>query len=318
MAVQSKNGKAYEYACLIAFKGFLENSDNAVEILSADAVKVAERDYALLSTDLRNKMAAAAMAAVRVIARLEPMLTNSYNERLFLTLQPDKAGKEGDVRDILALRKDSDWEIGISCKHNHAAVKHSRLSKSIDFGDKWLQIPCSEEYFNDILPVFNKLEELKAGGIEWKAVKNKENEVYVPILNSFVKELRRLEAEHPAIVPQRFLSYLLGRNDFYKVISRDSKKVTQISAFNIYGTLNKSFEKIKPQTIVPKLIMPTEFYDIRFKSNSKNTIITTCDNGWAISMRIHSASTMVESSLKFDVNLVGIPQSLYTQYEPWQ
>ncbi len=317
MAIQSKNGKAYEYACLIAFKNYLENVNNIVQIIYVDAVCIAQKDYESLNVDLRSIMDKAAMAAVKVIARLEPMLQNSSKQGLFLTLQPDKAGKDGDVRDIIAIRKDFDWEIGISCKHNHAAVKHSRLSKSIDFGEKWLQIPCSKEYFNDIAPIFDKLTELKDKKTEWKELKNKDEEVYVPILNSFIKELRRLEVENPTIVPQRFLSYLLGRNDFYKVISKDSKKVTQISAFNIYGTLNRSFEKIKPQTVVPRLIMPTRFYDISYKPNSKNTIITTCDNGWTISMRIHSASTMVESSLKFDVNLVGIPQTLYTQYEPW-
>ncbi len=267
--------------------------------------------------DLRDRMDNAAMAAVRIIARLEPLLQNSIGQNLFLTLQPDKAGSEGDVRDILAIRKDFEWEIGISCKHNHNAVKHSRLSRLIDFGDKWLQIPCSEEYFKDIAPIFDKLTALRNEKIEWKEIKNKNEEIYIPLLDSFVKELKRLEFENPVIVPQRFLSYLLGKNDFYKVISMGSKKVTQISAFNIYGTLNKSFGKIKPQTIVPRLTMPTKFYDIRYKPKSKNTIIATCDNGWTISMRIHSASTLVESSLKFDVNLIGIPQTLYTQYEPW-
>ncbi len=316
MAVQSKNGKAFEYACLNGFKEFL-NHDNNVEVLYVDAVSIAQNDYESLNVELRNKMDKAAMAAVRVIVRLEPLLQNSSGQNLHLTLQPDKAGREGDVRDILAIRKDLDWEIGISCKHNHNAVKHSRLSKGIDFGDKWLQIPCSNEYFKDITPIFDRLTALRNEKVQWKEIKNKDEEVYIPLLDSFVKELRRLEAENPVVVPQRFLNYLLGKNDFYKVISKNNKKVTQISAFNIYGTLNKSFKKIKPQTIVPKLIMPTKFYDISYKPKSKNTIIATCDNGWTISMRIHSASTLVESSLKFDVNLIGIPQTLYTQYEPW-
>jgi len=35
------------------------------------------------------------------------------------------------------------------------------------------------------------------------------------------------------------------------------------------------------------------------------------DNGWAISFRIHSASTIVEPSLKFDIQLVGQPANLF-------
>ena len=152
---------------------------------------------------------------------------------------------------------------------------------------------------------------------KWSEVKDKEEKVYMPILNAYVKELKKLEDSHPIIVPQNFLGYLLGNNDYYKVISKDSKKITQISVFNLHGTLNKSSGKIKPQTVVPKLILPTKFYDISYKKNSKNTVIATCDNGWTISMRIHNASTLVEPILKFDVNLTGIPHSLYTQYEPW-
>lgn len=318
MAIQSKNGKAFEYACLIAIKEFLNDADSNVEILFVDAVYIAQNDYESLKIELKDKMDKAAMAAVRVIVRLEPLLQNSFGQNLHLTLQPDNVGKDGDVRDILAIRKDLDWEIGISCKHNHNAVKHSRLSQTIDFGDKWLQIPCSEQYFKDIAPIFDKLTSLRNENVEWKAIKNKNEEVYVPLLDSFVKELKRLEENNPVIVPQRFLSYLLGKNDFYKVISKDNKKVTQISAFNIYGTLNKSFGKVKSQTTVKKLVMPTKFYDLSYKHKSKNTIIATCDNGWTISMRIHSASTLVEPSLKFDVNLIGIPQTLYTQYEPWE
>jgi hypothetical protein len=34
-------------------------------------------------------------------------------------------------------------------------------------------------------------------------------------------------------------------------------------------------------------------------------------------MRIHSARSLVEPSLKFDIGLIGVPPTLYTQFEPW-
>ena len=188
----------------------------------------------------------------------------------------------------------------------------------MDFGSKWLGIPCSSKYFNEILPIFDRLNELKRQGKEWKEILNKDVGIYMPVLNAFMKELKRLEQENPNIVPQKFLSYLLGNRDFYKVISKDDKKLTQIVVFSMYGTLNKSSGEIKPQVKIPQLILPAKFYDISYKNNSKNTIIATCDNGWSVSMRIHNAKSLVEPSLKFDVNLVGIPQTLYTQSEPWQ
>ncbi|WP_240482214.1 HaeIII family restriction endonuclease [Fictibacillus enclensis] len=43
-----------------------------------------------------------------------------------------------------------------------------------------------------------------------------------------------------------------------------------------------------------------------------------CDEGWTISVRIHSVSTRVESSLKLDITLVGLPPSLYRHIESWE
>ncbi len=41
-------------------------------------------------------------------------MTESDSDMLLLKLQPDSAGVTGDVRDILAIRGDIDWEIGFS------------------------------------------------------------------------------------------------------------------------------------------------------------------------------------------------------------
>lgn len=35
-------------------------------------------------------------------------------------------------------------------------------------------------------------------------------------------------------------------------------------------------------------------------------------------MRIHNASSKVEPSLKFDVQLISFPSSVYAQVEPWE
>ena len=86
-------------------------------------------------------------------SELEPNLINAKNDEvLILSIQSDTEGIIGDVRDIVLSRAESNWEIGISLKHNHFAVKHSRLSKNIDFCEKWFDGKCSEEYFNKISP----------------------------------------------------------------------------------------------------------------------------------------------------------------------
>ncbi len=76
----------------------------------------------------------------------------------------DHKGKDGDIRDILVIIKGIEWEIGLSVKHNHFAVKHSRLSKGLDFGEKWYGIKFSDKYWEDITPIFDYLEDEKAKG----------------------------------------------------------------------------------------------------------------------------------------------------------
>lgn len=315
---QVKQGKAFEYACLLSFYKYLKK-DQDIVINDNITYQLAKDFYDSLSYVEKEKLNLGARAAIKGIIRLEPQLDNPMtNSPLILSLQEDAKGIHGDVRDVLCIRQQNKWEIGISCKHNHSAVKHSRLSQSIDFGKMWFGIPCSISYFSDINQMFNELREMKERKILWRNIEDKEEKYYVPLLKAFLKELKYIDKENPGVIPKRLLSYLLGKNDFYKVISVNNKKLTKIQAFSLYGTLNRGAGKVNPQVKLPRLNLPTKFYDISFKPNSKSTIIVVADGGWTISMRIHNAKKEVEPSLKFDVQLIGIPPSLYTHFEPWE
>ena len=56
-----------------------------------------------------------------------------FKKAVSITLQDDKEGMAGDVRDVVVNLLDG-GHIGISAKNRHEAVKHSRLSDRIDFG----------------------------------------------------------------------------------------------------------------------------------------------------------------------------------------
>ena len=81
--------------------------------------------------------------------------------------------------------------MGLSVKYNHFAVKHSRLSKNLDFEKKQYGIDCSEQYWKDIKPIFEYLDFEKQKGSKWSELPNKENDVYVPLLNALKGELER-------------------------------------------------------------------------------------------------------------------------------
>lgn len=320
MPSNTEMGKAFEYACANALQ---QNIDN-VEIEESEPLATARASFEGLDQQHQTNMQQAALSSVRAIKRLEPMLNSGVD--FIIKLQPDSAGMAGDVRDVVI--EHDDWNIGFSCKHNHHAVKHSRLSATINFGKEWMDLDCSQNYFDRVVPIFYELRDLRdnsrAEGSPalWSNIENKEETYYKPILNAFMDELKDLDAANQGIVPTRLLQYLIGRHDFYKVIAEDSGHFTRIEAVNIYGTLNTPQNGERPLTRIPQLVLPDRIYHMDYKRNARgtsgNTIEVICNNGWEISMRIHNASSRIEPSLKFDVNLISLPGTIYSQTEPWE
>ena len=250
------------------------------------------------------------MAGVNTIFDLEPLILDDGDDELELKIQSDDKGKEGDVRDVLIIRRRIEWEIGLSVKHNHFAVKHSRLSKNLDFGRKWYGIDCSEQYWEDIKPIFEYLDVEKQKESKWSDLPNKEDDVYIPLLNAFKGELERQNHLFGKDIPKLTVEYLLGEFDFYKVIGIDNKRTTQIQSYNLRGTLNKQGNKKKRSIELPISTLPTRIVSLEYKPGSKNTLELYLDGGWQFSFRIHNASTKVESSLKFDIQIIGMPTTI--------
>lgn len=258
----------------------------------------------------------AAISAVDTIFDLEPLIIEVNDDILELMIQKDKKGEGGDVRDILIIRRDIQWEIGLSIKHNHFAVKHSRLAKNLDFGAKWFGNPCSHIYWDEIRPIFDYLDEKKSDGMTWKELPDKERDVYIPLLKAFMNEVIRSNQRNQDML-RKMVEYLLGKFDFYKVIGIDSKKMSQIVTFNLRGTLNKSSRKSNPRIKVPVAYLPSRIVSMNFKPNSNNTVELYMDGGWQFSFRIHNAATKVETSLKFDIQIIGMPTTIISINCSW-
>ena len=301
-------GRAYEYICLLTLLDEIKKFRNA-QIIENSSLDAAERAWNSIDDETRETLTISAKAAVSTLFDMEPLIIEEDNDCVDLYIQPDSRGEVGDVRDIIILRSDIMWEIGLSIKHNHFAVKHSRLGKHLDFGKRWFDVPCSEEYWNEIKPIFEYLADEIAKGKRWSDLPDKENDVYIPILKAFTAEIKKSNNEYDDI-PSKMVEYLLGQFDFYKVISRDNKLVTQIQTYNLRGTLNKSSKRNKPKILVPISSLPTRIISMEFKPGSSNTVELYMDGGWQFSFRIHNASTYVEPSLKFDIQIVGMPTSI--------
>lgn len=316
MPTQTEAGKAFEYALITTAENELSAYGN-VSTVKDSSFAVAAKCFQLFSAAEQLKYSKASTAAIKHLLDLEPRLIHPFNanDDLNLRLAQDVEGGKGDVRDLLISRTAQDWVIGLSAKNNHKAVKHSRLSNTIDFGKEWLGLQCSYEYFATINPIFSELRTLKTEGALWRSLPSKHQRFYMPVLEAFLKELIELDQQHPGSVPAALLTYLIGNMDFYKVIKR--KGFTEIFGFDLRGTLNKAAGANKPVMKVSRLKLPTRIIDLSFKKNSTDTLFLTCDEGWQISFRIHNASSRVEPSLKFDINLIGQPQSLYAHHVQW-
>ena len=317
MSNKSNNqGRAYEFACMNVLANEIAQY-RKVEIIKTSSLIAAENAWNEIDDNLMGLLGLSAISMVDTLFALEPLILEDTGDVLTLELQTDDKGEEGDVRDILISRKDIQWVIGLSVKHNHFAVKHSRLAKTLDFAFKWFGNPCTSEYWDEIRDRFNWLEHLKQQRIKWSQLESKEEDVYVPLLNAFMNEIDR-QYKQNRLLPEKMVEYLLGKYDFYKVISIDKQRTTQIQSYNLRGTLNNSSRTKVAEIRVPRVLLPTRIVEMDFKLNSKNTVELYLDNGWQFSFRIHNASTLVETSLKFDIQIIGMPTTILTINCVWR
>lgn len=311
MSNKSNNqGRAYEFACISVLANEISKYRNVI-VLKNSSYIAAEHAWKSIDDHMIGILSLSAISMVDTLFALEPLILDDSGDALTLELQVDEKGEEGDVRDILISRNDIQWVIGLSVKHNHFAVKHSRLGKKLDFAAKWFGTPCTVDYWNDIRDIFKWLEDLKSRGLKWSDLESKESDVYIPLLDAFIKEVIR-QYEIDDKLPKKMVEYLLGKYDFYKVISIDDRRTTQIQSYNLRGTLNSSSRTKVAEIRVPRVYLPTRIIKMDYKYNSNNTVELYLDNGWQFSFRIHNASTLVETSLKFDIQIIGMPTTILT------
>ena len=156
----------------------------------------------------------------------------------------------------------------------------------------------------------------KNKGTRWSEINKKEESVYIPLLNAFMSEINTAYKKDNSM-PRKMIEYLIGVKDYYKIVSRDNKKLTLIHTFNMHDTLNKPSEHKISAITVPIVELPTRLIALDFKPDSSNTIEMFLDNGWQLSFRIHNASSKVEQSLKFDIQFIGMPTSVLNIESKW-
>jgi len=283
---QTRNGKAFEYILANSFRKITG------AVLVENNACLRARTCFESQTAKRQTLMERAGDEMSLFLQAHDLRISTSKR---ISLQEDAEGIAGDVRDIIIFSQND--EIGISAKVNHSAIKHSRLSTRLDFGKKWTNCPCSRQYFDSIKPAFSHLSKLKNEGKSFDQIERKDDTIYLPILTAFQDELDRLYKEHGYIFVGNFFKYLFGKFDFYKVELRMREKEVSVQCVNLYGTLGYG----------KKWKIPDKIENVSRASGSSNTLIVQFNDGWRISLGLHSAKRKIESSLKFDINLIANP-----------
>lgn len=311
---QNRNGNAFEYACVIAAEQVFQKYQRC-HIITDAHLNQTKNDYDALLPEQREILLRGAIHGMQTISLYEANLVSASDEPLIIRLNNSKSGQAGDVRDLLFQKPNQQWQVGISSKHNHDAIKHSRLSRTIDFGKKWMAISTPEEYFSNLATTWTSLDSMKRSGMLWSEVPGKE-EIYEKVLVEFCSALEKIAADRTRYdVAQNFLEYLIGRHDFYKLMVNVDESNTSVQVFNLHNTLHRHDLNGISAKRTSQFPVPREF--IRIRLASYNRVEVLLDKNWSVGMRIHSASSRVENSLKFDIRLDGIPASLHNILTPW-
>lgn len=291
---QVTNGKAFEYAVANELQKQL-----ATQVRSGPEVDICKNAFHSVGSEFQTSLSASAELAVKHVLELEhTKLAAATIEEIWIA--NDNRGQHGDVRDVVV--ETSAGPIGISCKNNHAAFKHSRLSGRLDFVKKWGldEAGCSDTYWSQVRPIFSELESIRKHSnatARWSDLPDVPSRFYWPVLDAFENELIRLSSPSSPIaatVSKNLVMYVVGQLDFYKVIRRP-RNVT-VQGFNFNGTLSTDRTR-----------GPSHVIGIDKLNGGQYSKTVRLNRGFTFNFRIHNASSRVEPSLKFDITAISLP-----------
>ena len=282
--VSNRNGRALEYKIV----DFLCSKESQFKVkLMPQAKSDLKRDkvnYGKLPKELKESY-------IKCAEVVHSWLTKEAQcKDLRLDKLTDSQAKEGDVTDIRITVNDR--IINLSVKHHHAALKHQRppttaqrcgykkgSKEDLAFRKKYKAIIC--EFLNSAkkhCPNAKNFRDLLTGDGDFI-----NDNLYAPICSLVTQTINEL-CKHESNAKALF-KFLVGTTSFYKVIDYDDRVL--IRDFNSIGS---------PDSVVAKV-------------EGKSYVYLTFSNGWILSLRLHTASSRLGSSLKFDTQAVSTPKA---------
>lgn len=289
--VSDQHGRAFEYAITCQ----LSQIHGAV--LTIRAMEDQERDaarFGQLPQELAEHFTAGAQCIANHIHCLLPPGTDIENVQI--DRLPDTAGTaaESNVTDIqLGFR--NHIHLNLSIKNNHFALKHQRppsLMQQLGFAKNSLEDIEYRTGLNQVYAIFyQRARALSPDAVNFRdltAIQPDfiDTNLYAPVCDYVIRQLtERLVTPETC---RHFFSFLVGETDFTKII------------------LLRSHIEVMRFNAIP---MPTEC-TVQHLANTNNYILLFFDNGWQMSLRLHTASSVMGDStpsLKFDTQGRDLP-----------
>lgn len=290
---KQNNGRGLEYSFGLAVSKALSIK------VGGDSAGLRKAAYEGLDADTRALFDNDAAALLEHVLSIEGITKGDLGWKArFLD---DSCARDGDVRDIvLSLGK---REVGISCKSNHRAFKHSRISPESAFTRAWgltSDTRSSASYRDDLRRLFDGVE--KGGPESWSDLEaSRKLRFYDDCIRSFERELSRLfRTKNGPKVCLAILRYFLGKYGYYKCVVSRSGSFVQAYSFG--------------RSPVPRISFPRRLIAVHFPPGRYGVLHLYFDRGFSFSLRLHNASRRYERSLKFDIQALGLPQSLYSHH----
>jgi hypothetical protein len=306
MTISNEQGRALEYTIVKEIEKYFINIGINTQYTSR-AIRDNSRDHVHfnnLSNFLKEDFRRCAMATI-VWMQSNDWFNNAST--VLIDRLPDSSGVSGNVTDInfrIIFENGSYDEKNLSLKHNHNALKHPRLTRLPDqcgiYNPK-LKLDYLNERDKIWGQFFYKARKLDPNFTKFSEVKsiNKyliEEYLYEPLINLVISFLNA--HVNNSVNASSFFKFLTCHNNFY-VVKNDGSNIVvkhfidipQPSAFNIYYPYN----------------------------GRKTTFLMNFDNGWEITLRLHTASkeffknNKINTSTKFDVNCRNLDSVIKTE-----
>ena len=293
LSKRQTNGRGLEHAFGLAVKRCL-----GTEVFG-DVKALRKSAYADLDPGLQEVFSKDAVSLLGHVLQLEgiPQGERGWSARFL----DDSCAREGDVRDIVISK--GDREVGISCKSNHKAFKNSRISPKSSLRVAWRLSPLSASdlrYVRELGRLFDDLESQPFD--RWSDLSARRKQVFCDAcISAFHKEIRHLvHEEGESKISRGLVRYFLGSKGYYKCVVSERGSFLQAFCFG--------------RSAVARISLPRRLVALDFPPGRHGVLHIHFDRGFSFSLRLHNASSNYERSLKFDIQALALPQSLYTHH----